>query len=225
MTEVTPSLVLRAYSLGIFPMAESKDASTVYWVDPEQRGILPIERFHIPRRLKRTVRQNRFNVTCDTDFDSVINACAESDVGRQDTWINDEVRRLFKALNHMGLVHTVECRREGRLVGGLYGLAIGGAFFGESMFSRERDASKVALVHLAARLVYGGFTLLDAQFITDHLTQFGAIEVPRDDYRDMLDAAISEPAVFPPVLPGEVLTDFLDRSTSGNRDAAATWNA
>ena len=105
MTEVTPSLVLRAYSLGIFPMAESKDASTVYWVDPEQRGILPIERFHIPRRLKRTVRQNRFNVTCDTDFDSVINACAESNVGRQDTWINDEVRRLFKALNHLSLIH------------------------------------------------------------------------------------------------------------------------
>ena len=127
-----------------------------------------------------------------------------------------------KPLTTWDWVHTVECRREGRLVGGLYGLAIGGAFFGESMFSRERDASKVALVHLAARLVYGGFTLLDAQFITDHLTQFGAIEVPRDDYRDMLDAAISEPAVFPPVLPAEVLTDFLDRSTSGNRDAAAT---
>ncbi len=212
MTELTPSLVLRAYAMGIFPMAESKDAETVYWIDPDLRGIMPLEAFHVPRRLKRTIRQGRFEIRCDHDFDAVIDACAETGTRRNDTWINPEVRRLFRALHAMGLVHTVECWREGRLVGGLYGLALGGAFFGESMFSRERDASKVALVHLAARLAHGGFTLLDSQFITEHLSQFGAIEIPREEYRDRLDEAVAVRAHFPVELPEEALRAFLDAS-------------
>jgi len=205
-------LVLRAYAMGIFPMAESKDAETVYWIDPDLRGIMPLEAFHVPRRLKRTIRQGRFEIRCDHDFDAVIDACAETGTRRNDTWINPEVRRLFRALHAMGLVHTVECWREGRLVGGLYGLALGGAFFGESMFSRERDASKVALVHLAARLAHGGFTLLDSQFITEHLSQFGAIEIPREEYRDRLDEAVAVRAHFPVELPEEALRAFLDAS-------------
>ena len=218
VTELTPALVLRAYALGIFPMAESKDSDEIYWIDPEERGILPLDQFHIPRRLKRSVRRGRFEVRCDTDFDAVIQGCAASGVDgeRSDTWINDEVVNLFRALKAMGLVHTVECWHEGELVGGLYGLALGGAFFGESMFSRARDASKVALIHLGARLVHGGFRLLDTQFITDHLSQFGAIEIPRDDYRAMLDSAMADPARFPAELPPEALHAFLDRSSTGN---------
>ncbi len=212
MSEITPALVLRAYSLGIFPMAESRDAESVFWIDPDVRGVLPLDRFHVPRRLKRTVRQGQFDVRCDCDFDAVIDACAETRGDRSDTWINGQVRHLFRALNTMGVVHTVECWRNGRLTGGLYGLALGGAFFGESMFSRERDASKVALVHLAARLVHGGFLLLDTQFLTDHLAQFGAVEVPRDDYKEMLDDAIAVRARFAAELPEEALQAFLDTS-------------
>lgn len=212
MTEITPALVLRAYAMGIFPMAESKDADTVFWVDPDRRGVLPLDRFHVPRRLKKTIRQRRFAVQCSYDFDAVIDACAEERGERTDTWINGEVRHLFRALNAMGVVHTVETWHDGRLVGGLYGLALGGAFFGESMFSRERDASKVALVHLAARLVYGGFTLLDTQFLTEHLSQFGAVEIPRDAYRALLDDAIDTRAAFPADLPADALRHFLDRS-------------
>ncbi len=214
MTEITPALVLRAYSVGIFPMAESNDAETVFWIDPDLRGIMPLDRFHVPRRLKRTVRQGAFEVRCNSDFDAVIDACAGTRDDGSDTWINDEVRQLFRALNAMGVVHTVECWREGALVGGLYGLALGGAFFGESMFSRARDASKVALVHLAARLVHGGFRLLDTQFLTEHLSQFGAIEIPRDDYRAMLDVSIDEWAQFPTELPIDALEAFLRRSVS-----------
>jgi leucyl/phenylalanyl-tRNA--protein transferase len=217
MTVLTPALVLRAYAMGVFPMAESHDADTLYWVDPNMRGVLPLDTFHVPRRLKRTVRQGRFEVRCDTDFEGVIDGCAAATDIRKDTWINAEVRALFRALFGMGAVHTVECWRDGSLVGGLYGLQLGGAFFGESMFSRARDASKVALVHLAARMVYGGFTLLDTQFITDHLKQFGAIEIPRDAYRDLLDAAIAVQAEFVADLPADALNAFLDRS-GGGRD-------
>lgn len=210
MTELTPTLVLRAYAMGVFPMAESHDADTVFWVDPQMRGVLPLDRFHVPRRLKRTVRQGRFEVRCNTDFQAVIDGCAEQCDDRRDTWINDEVRALFRALHTMGVVHTVECWHEERLVGGLYGLQLGGAFFGESMFSRERDASKVALVHLVARMVYGGFTLLDTQFITEHLAQFGTEEIPREAYRTQLDRAMTEHAEFMPELPTDVLLAFLD---------------
>ena len=190
MTPLTPEILLRAYAFGVFPMAEGRDQREVYWVDPKERGVLPLEDFHLPRRLARTVRQNRFQVRCDTGFDAVLEGCAAPGTGRPDTWINSEIRRLSLKLYEMGFAHSVECWQGERLVGGLYGVALGGAFFGESMFSRERDASKVALVHLMARLRRGSYGLLDTQFITKHLEQFGAIEIPRDDYRQLLSAAL-----------------------------------
>ncbi len=193
---VTPSLLLRAYACGIFPMAESADDPTLYWVEPQLRGVLPLDRFHLPRRLARTVRSDRFEIRVDTDFDGVISSCAEPRSGRRMTWINEPIRSLYGELFRMGHVHTVEAWREDRLVGGLYGLKLGAVFFGESMFSDERDASKVALVHLVARLKRGAFRLLDAQFLTSHLAQFGAIEIPRDDYVKVLDAALAGEAEF-----------------------------
>ena len=193
---VTPSLLLRAYACGIFPMADSADDPTLYWVEPELRGVLPLEGFHVPRRLGRTVRADHFEIRVDSDFDAVIAACAAPRPGRRATWINAPIRRLYGALFRAGHVHTVEAWREGRLVGGLYGVKLRAAFFGESMFSLERDASKAALVHLAARLKRGGFRLLDAQFLTSHLQQFGALEVPRDDYVEMLDDALAVEADF-----------------------------
>lgn len=217
MTVVTPTLALRAYAMGVFPMAEAQDAETLFWVDPEMRGVLPLDTFHVPRRLKRTVRHGPYDVRCDTDFEAVIDGCATARGAHQNTWINAEVRSLFRALYAMGVVHTVECWQGDELVGGLYGLHLGGAFFGESMFSRARDASKVALVHLVARMVHGGFTLLDTQFITDHLAQFGAVEIPRDDYRRQLDRAIRVPAAFLVDLSAADLDAFLNRP-----DAAAT---
>lgn len=214
MIEVTPELLLRAYAAGIFPMAEGRDARTLFWIDPERRGILPLADFHVPRRLRRTIRRGQFEVRCDTDFQAVIRGCAEPRDERRDTWINEEILRLYSALNDMGCVHTVECWHEGQLVGGLYGVAMGAAFFGESMFSRVRDASKVALVHLAARLDHGGFRLLDTQFTTDHLEGFGAIEVPRSRYRQALAEALATQARFPVDLPADVLDAFLRRTTS-----------
>ena len=193
---VTPSLLLRAYACGIFPMADSADDPTLYWVEPKMRGLLPLERFHVPRRLARTVRSGIFEVRVDTDFQGVIAGCAAPRDGRQETWINEPIRRLYGELFRMGHVHTVEAWREGRLVGGLYGVKLRAAFFGESMFADARDASKVALVHLVARLRAGGFKLLDAQFLTAHLAQFGAIEVPRDDYVRMLDEALRAEGQF-----------------------------
>ena len=194
---VTPSLLLRAYACGIFPMAEAADDPTLYWVEPRMRGVLPLDGFHLPKRLARTVRSDRFEVRIDSNFRGVIAACGAPRPGRRSTWINAPIRKLYGELFRLGHVHTVEAWREGRLVGGLYGLKLGAAFFGESMFSDERDASKVALVHLVARLKRGGFRLLDAQFLTEHLTQFGAIEVPRDDYVKVLDAAVRSEATFP----------------------------
>ncbi len=193
---VTPSLLLRAYACGIFPMADSADDPTLYWVEPTMRGVLPMDQFHLPRRLARTVRSDVFEVRVDTDFEGVIAGCAAPRSGRQETWINEPIRRLYGALFRTGHVHTVEAWRDGRLVGGLYGVTLGAAFFGESMFSEERDASKVALVHLVARLKRGGFRLLDAQFLTAHLAQFGAAEVPRDEYVRMLDEALEGEGVF-----------------------------
>ena len=206
-------MLLRAYALGIFPMAERRDDNEVYWVDPERRGILPLEEFHLPRRLARTVRQERFEVRCDADFDAVVEACAAPDFGRSETWINGPIRRLTNQLFALGYGHSVECRRKGELVGGLYGIALGGAFFGESMFSRERDASKVALVHLVARLKLGGFRLLDTQFITQHLAQFGTIEIARTDYRRLLAEALAAPGQFYGAVAPEALASFLQSST------------
>ncbi len=194
--DLTPDLLLRAYAAGYFPMAESSDSAELYWFDPNRRGILPLDDFHVPRRLRRTVRRNRFEVVCNRDFASVIAACAEPTDKRLNTWINEEIFRLYTSLHAKGFAHSIESWRNGALVGGLYGVALGGAFFGESMFSRESDASKVALVHLVARLRHGGFTLLDAQFVTDHLSQFGAIEIPRTIYRRLLSRAIGRRTDF-----------------------------
>ncbi len=201
--KVTPELLLRAYQAGIFPMAETRESTSLFWLDPEQRGILPLDGFHVPRRLLRTALSSRYAVTVDTDFAATIAACAEPRPGHPETWINPDIERLYAALHRMGFAHSVECRLEGRLVGGLYGVAIGGAFFGESMFSTARDASKVALVHLVARMIAGGFRLLDTQFVTDHLTQFGAIEIPRAAYQARLADALgigAELAADPPGL-------------------------
>jgi leucyl/phenylalanyl-tRNA--protein transferase len=206
-------MLLRAYALGIFPMAEGRDDNEIYWVDPERRGILPLDNFHLPRRLARTLRQQRFEVTCDTDFEGIVQLCAAPDFGRSETWINGPIRRLTNQLFALGYGHSVECRRNGELVGGLYGIALGGAFFGESMFSRERDASKVALVHLVMRLKLGGFRLLDTQFITQHLAQFGTIEIVRSEYRRLLTEAIAAPAQFYGDVPAGTLASFVQSST------------
>lgn len=189
--EITPQLLLRAYSIGMFPMAESADDPNIFWVDPEQRGIFPLDGLIVSHSLAKRIRSDRFNIRVDHDFDAIIDGCASSAKGRNDTWINPRIRKLYRELFIMGYVHTVEVYTpEGELVGGLYGVQLGGAFFGESMFHRQTDASKVALVHLVARLRHGGFTLLDTQFVTPHLESLGAIEVSRESYHAMLDKAI-----------------------------------
>ncbi len=190
--------MLRAYRAGLFPMAESRQGDRLYWLDPEWRGVMPLDGFHLPRRLKRTVLSDQFRVTADADFPGVIAACAAAAPGREDSWINPEIESLFTTLHHMGQAHSVEVWQEGALIGGLYGVALGGAFFGESMFSRARDASKVALVHLVARLRLGGFGLLDTQFNTSHLAQFGTVEIRRADYKRRLAEAVALPARWLP---------------------------
>src|SRR5262249_1293719 len=194
--EITPQVLLKAYAVGIFPMAESAEDPGLYWIEPEARGVIPLDRFHLPRRLARTVAQDLFEVRIDTDFATVMGGCAALADGRAKTWINARIRRLYGELFALGHCHTVEAWQNGRLVGGLYGVRLGGAFFGESMFSRQRDASKVALVHLVARLNAGGFSLLDTQFTTPHLRMLGAIDVPRQDYHRLLEAAIESEADF-----------------------------
>jgi leucyl/phenylalanyl-tRNA--protein transferase len=188
--------LLACYRRGVFPMAESREDEGFFIVDPEWRCVFPLDKFHVPRRLARTLRADRFSFTIDRDFAAVIDACAEPGPDREDTWINDDIRALYLSLAAKGIAHSVETRLEGELVGGLYGVAIGGAFFGESMFSRVTDASKAALVHLAARLKFGGFKLLDAQFITPHLEQFGAQTLPRRIFHALLGAALEANADF-----------------------------
>jgi leucyl/phenylalanyl-tRNA--protein transferase len=192
-----PEMLLAAYAQGLFPMGERRDDPTLYWVSPEMRGILPLDQFHVPRRLARTVRSGRFSVSFDRAFGAVMAECAAPRAGREQSWINSEITRLYGALFAGGHAHSVECWREDKLVGGLYGLKLGGAFFGESMFSSERDASKVALVALMEALVKGGFTLLDTQFLTPHLARFGAVEIPRGGYLLLLEDAIRREAVWP----------------------------
>ncbi len=194
--DITPDILLRAYSIGLFPMAENADDPNLYWVDPEARGIFPLDGIIISKSLRKTVRSDRFEVRVDHDFGAVIDACAEPDAGREKTWINDRIRTLYQRLFEMGHVHTVETWCDGALVGGLYGVSLGGAFFGESMFHRMTDASKVALVHLAARLAAGGFSLLDAQFVTPHLATLGAIEITREAYRVRLAKAMTHRGEF-----------------------------
>jgi leucyl/phenylalanyl-tRNA--protein transferase len=192
--QLTPELLLHAYAEGLFPMAEQRDDTTLFWVSPEKRGIIPLDSFHVPRRLARTARGTRFTLTSDTAFADVMAACGDT---REQTWINAEILRLYTALYAGGAAHSVECWENGALVGGLYGVSLGGAFFGESMFSTARDASKVALVHLVEKLRRGGYVLLDTQFLTAHLAQFGAIEIPRALYLAKLSAALAVPAVWP----------------------------
>jgi leucyl/phenylalanyl-tRNA--protein transferase len=189
--EITPEILLRAYAAGIFPMAEDAEDPSLFWVEPRARGVIPLDGIHIPRRLARTVRQDVFEIRVDTDFEGVIAGCAAPGDDRDRTWINARIRRLYGELFDLGFCHTVEAWRDGRLAGGLYGVSLGAAFFGESMFHRERDASKVAFVHLAARLKTGGYRLLDAQFKTDHLASLGAIEVSRREYKRRLDHAVT----------------------------------
>ncbi len=207
--DLTPDMLLRAYAIGVFPMAEDRADPDLFWIDPRMRGILLFDEFHVPKRLRRTVRQGRFEVSFNQAFEQVMEGCAESNDRRPRTWINDKILTLYTSLHRMGHAHSVEVWKEGVLVGGLYGVSLGGAYFGESMFSKERDASKVALVHLMARLTRGGFTLLDSQFVTKHLEIFGAIEIPRADYRSMLAEAIEKDASFSAdYYPGEVF-EFL----------------
>lgn len=194
---LTPEILLRAYAEGLFPMAERRGDPVLYWVSPEKRGILPLDAFHVPHRLARTVRSRRFTVTADRAFRDVMLACAAPAPGREESWINDEILRLYTALHTGGHAHSIECWRDDELVGGLYGVRLGAAFFGESMFSRERDASKVALVHLVDALQRGGFLLLDTQFLTAHLTQFGAVEIPRPQYLARLNKALGGEAIWP----------------------------
>jgi leucyl/phenylalanyl-tRNA---protein transferase len=185
-----PHELLDCYARGVFPMADARDDERIFLIDPERRGVLPLAGFHVGRRLARTVRREPFEVRVDSAFAEVVAACAEAMPGRAETWINTTIERLYGRLFEIGHAHSVECWKEGELVGGLYGVSLGGAFFGESMFSRATDASKVALVHLVARLIEGGYRLLDAQFMTEHLRQFGAVEIPRREYHRRLAAAL-----------------------------------
>jgi leucyl/phenylalanyl-tRNA--protein transferase len=188
--------LIDCYAQGVFPMADARDDDRIFLIDPERRGIIPLAGFHVPARLARTVRSDRFQVRIDTCFEAVVEACAASRPGRTETWINRPIQALYAELYRRGQAHSVEAWRDGELVGGLYGVTLGGAFFGESMFSTERDASKVALVHLVGRLIFGRYRLLDAQFMTEHLAQFGAQEIPRSLYRKRLAAALAHEADF-----------------------------
>ncbi len=196
IVEITPEVLLKAYACGIFPMAESADDPALYWIEPDLRGIIPLDTFHISSRLARTVRTTPFTVWVDRDFDAVIDGCAEPKRGRARTWINTRIRRLYRALHDAGHCHSVEVYDGDHLIGGLYGVSLGAVFFGESMFHRATDASKIALVHLVARLKAGGFKLLDTQFVTDHLKTFGAVEIPKRQYHRLLEAAIAQEADF-----------------------------
>jgi leucyl/phenylalanyl-tRNA--protein transferase len=212
--EITPELMLRAYAAGIFPMAESKTAEKVYWVDPRERGILPMEDFHVPKSLRKAVRRETFEVRCNSAFSRTLAECGRRTPDRRDTWINPDIERCVNELHRMGFAHSVECWLDGEMVGGLYGISLGAAFFGESMFSRVPDASKVALVHLVARLKYGGFRLLDTQFVTDHLARFGVIEIPARDYLILLEEALKYQAVFPTGSGGAELDMIFDDALS-----------
>ncbi len=194
--EITPEVLLKAYACGIFPMAESADDPALYWIEPDMRGIIPLAGFHVPARLARTIRSTPFTVLVDRDFDAVIDGCAEPKRDRARTWINRRIRRIYRALFERGHCHTVEVYDGDHLVGGLYGVSLGRVFFGESMFHRARDASKIALVHLVARLIAGGYRLLDTQFVTEHLAVFGAVEVPRQRYHKLLEQALVGEADF-----------------------------
>ncbi len=196
MTAITPQVLLKAYTAGIFPMAESAQDPALYWIEPDERGVIPLKGFHVSRSLRKAVRQRPFEIRIDTAFEAVISACAEKTANRDVTWINARILKLYTQLHKMGCCHSIESWQDGKLVGGLYGVRIGAAFFGESMFSRASNASKIALVHLVARLNFGGFKLLDAQFLNSHIAQFGTYTVKKVDYRPVLDEALDGMADF-----------------------------
>lgn len=196
MSAISPEIVLRAYAAGVFPMAESADDPTLHWVEPDERGVIPLDAFHIPHSLRKLVRRHLFDIRVDTDFAAVIAGCAEPTADRPSTWINAPIFSLYNELHRMGYAHSVEAWADGKLVGGLYGLELGAAFFGESMYSRQANASKVAMVHLVARLRYGGFQLLDAQFMNNHLVQFGTMPMSRAQYKKRLRHALDHTADF-----------------------------
>lgn len=211
MSSITPQILLRAYAAGIFPMAESADDNALYWVEPEERGVIPLDSLNISRSLRKTVRRKSFEVSVDRDFAAVIAACAARTPERRSTWINTRIKALYTQLHRMGCCHSVECRKDGELVGGLYGVRIGSVFFGESMFSRATDASKVALVHLVARLNRGRFGLLDAQFVNPHLERLGAVAVPRAKYHEIMEPLLERDA------------DFFAFDQDGDPEAVLAW--
>jgi leucyl/phenylalanyl-tRNA--protein transferase len=215
MQLLTPELVLSAYSIGLFPMANDRDDPTIHWIDPLHRGVLPLDRFHVPRSLRKTIRRGRFELSVNRDFPAVIAACAEATPDRPRTWLNDDIIRLYVDLHRRGHACSIETWEAGRLVGGLYGLALGGAFCGESMFSRATDASKVALVELVARLRIGGFVLLDTQFVNDHLAQFGIEEITRSAYKARLKKALTIDASLP-VNPGSFAAVLVGRASAAD---------
>jgi len=208
--ELTPELLLRAYTVGVFPMAESRDSEAISWIDPRRRGVLPLDTIHIPKSLRKTVRKQRFEVRCNKDFPNVIAECAKPIQGRSETWINPQIENAMSELHQMGYAHSVETWYDDELIGGLYGVALGGVFFGESMFSRVTDASKVALVHLVARLRLGRFKLLDTQFVTDHLRTFGAFEMSAPAFLKKLENALTVHCLFPADIDDETLNAELE---------------
>ena len=219
-TDITAKVLIKAYSCGIFPMAESAEDTTLYWIEPEHRGIVPLNGVHVPRRLARSIRSGAFDVRVDTNYDAVLDGCAASRPGRRSTWINERIRNLYRELFDEGYCHTVEVWDSQKLVGGLYGVALGGAFFGESMFSTARDTSKVAMVYLIARLIHGGYKLLDTQFVTEHLRQFGTIEVERTDFHALLEKALPVDADFhklPTNVPPKMIIDIIAAHSAAGR--------
>lgn len=218
LPEITPQVLLKAYRCGIFPMAESADDPALYWIEPQHRGILPLDRISIPRRLARTIRSQPYDIRIDTNFDGVIEGCAGETPGRSSTWINTRIHGLYRDLFNLGHCHTIEAWQNDKLVGGLYGVALGGAFFGESMFSHARDASKIALFYLMARLIYGGYVLLDTQFVTPHLMQFGAVEVDRDSFHQLLEQALDHDGDFSALSNTTSAHDILNIVRENHRD-------
>jgi len=215
--EITPEVLLKAYACGIFPMAESAEDPALYWIEPPERGVIPLDAFRISSRLARTVRSERFEIAANRDFDAVLDGCAEPQPGRARTWINARIRSLYRKLHDIGHCHSIEAYENGVLAGGLYGVCLGRAFFGESMFHRARDASKVALVHLVARLKASGFVLLDTQFVTEHLKTFGAVEVPRQAYHKLLEAALVGEADFAGLAQSMSGAQALEHAQAGSR--------
>ena len=224
MSRIDPQMLLHGYAAGVFPMADARDAEEVYWVEPRRRAVLPLDGFHLSRSLRKTIAADRFRVTADRAFASVMQLCAESAPDRPDTWINADIERVFVELHMMGFAHSIECWDGDRLVGGLYGLALGRAFFGESMVSRATDASKVALAWLVARLRVGGFTLLDCQFQTDHLSTFGTTEIARADYVALLATALGGAGASAAASSGAALLDPRARADFGALDRRGADN-